>query len=131
VGQEHLDRLLVEGDDPLAGFRLGPLLHSLAGPAGVADGPGNAKPPWPQHGAVVQGLVEAGVVPAEGGQLAPAHPGQGGHQDQRPVAGVDRRGEPVELVAQQPDLVAGDGLVAGGGGAAGAALACTSGERAR
>jgi hypothetical protein len=69
------------------------------------------------------GLVEAGVVPAQGGQLAPAQPGQGRDQDQGAVARVDRLDQPVQLLTQQPDLAAGDGLVAGGGGAAGTALA--------
>jgi hypothetical protein len=123
VGQERLDGLLVEGDDPLAGFGLGALLDSAAGPAGVADRAGDSQPPRPAYGTVVQGLVEAGVVPAQGGQLAPAHPGQRRHQDQGAVAGVDRLDEAVELLAQQPDLPAGDWLVAGGGGAAGATLA--------
>jgi hypothetical protein len=130
VGQQRLDGLLVEGDDPLAGFGLRALLDSVAGPAGVADRPGDPQPPRPTHGTVVQGLVEAGVVPAQRDQLAPAQPGQGRDQDQRPVARIDRLDQPVELFAQQPDLAAGDGLVAGGGGAAGTALA-QQGERVR
>jgi hypothetical protein len=122
VGQERLDRLLVQGDHPLAGLGLRALLDPAAGPAGVADGPGDAQPPRPAHGAVVQGLVEAWVVPAQGDQLTPTHPGEDGDQHKGPVAGVDRLDQPVQLLAQQPDLAAGDWLVAGGGGPAGAAL---------
>jgi hypothetical protein len=125
-----LDRLLVQGDHALAGLGLGPLLHHTTAPPGIADRPGDPHPSRTAHRAIVQGLVEARVVPAQGDQLTPAHPGQGGDQDQCPVAGVDRLDQPVELLAQQPDLATGDRLVAGGGGASGPALA-QQGERAR
>jgi hypothetical protein len=70
VRQERVHGLSVQGDHPLAGLGLGPLPDPSAGPAGVADRPGDPQPPGAAHRTVIEGLVEAGVVPAQGGQLA-------------------------------------------------------------
>src|SRR6266487_3051263 len=118
MGAEHLDGLLIQGDraDPRLG--LGSLLHAAARPVRVAERPRDPHPPRPADRTVVQRRVQPQIIPPKGGQLPPAHPCQPGDQHQRPVAWLDRLGQPVELGAGQPHLAPSHGLIAGRAGPA-------------
>ena len=49
------------------------------------------------HGHGHPAIQQVNPLDAQADQLAPAQPAVGGHQDQRPVAGVDYAGQPCDL----------------------------------
>ncbi|HZA78107.1 MAG TPA: hypothetical protein VE623_17120 [Acidimicrobiales bacterium] len=84
-----------DGDGASAGLGLGIAAHDVAVDLdGVLDDPNGAG-------------VEVDLGAAQAGQLAEAQPAVAGHENQRPVSGVDRVGEPGDLDGGQgPHLIA-------------------------
>src|SRR6266498_4871153 len=106
VRHEGVDGLLVQRDRALARLRLGALHPDVTRVAWVAERANDPQPPRTGDGPVIERPLQLQVIPAQGGQLPPAQPGQRCYQHQGPVAGTDRCGDPVQLGSGEPHLTA-------------------------
>ena len=107
VRHEGVDRLPIQRDRAPARLSLGALHSGATRVAWVAERADDPQPPRPGDGPIVDARSSCRSSQRSAVNSPQAQPGQRCHQNQGPVAGIDRCDDPLQLAPGEPHLTRG------------------------